>query len=75
MRTIVGAIGDPRPSEFLDKAGLTTNPVFIQDLALWLPLMAVAVWRLWHRRPWGALVTASVLTMWVIESVGIAADQ
>jgi hypothetical protein len=75
MRTIVGAIGDARPSEFLDEAGLATNPVFIQDLALWLPLMAVAAWWLWHRQPWGFLVTASVLTMWVIESVGIAADQ
>jgi hypothetical protein len=75
MRAIVGAIGDPRPSEFLDDAGLTTNPVNIQDLAVWLPLMAVAGWWLWKRWPLGALVTATVLTMWVIESVSIAADQ
>ncbi len=37
--------------------------------------MAVAAVWLWRRRPWGYLVVGSMLTMWVIESLGVAVDQ
>lgn len=27
---------------FLEGTGLTTNPIYVQDLAVWLPMLAVA---------------------------------
>ncbi len=75
MRSIVPNMGKPDPQRFLVEAGLTTNPVFVQDLAVWLPVMAVAAYWMWQRRPWGDLIVGSILTLWVIESVGIATDQ
>ncbi|HSK28162.1 MAG TPA: hypothetical protein VK894_14730 [Jiangellales bacterium] len=74
LRVIVPAVAQGDDS-FLDGTGLPTNPVYVQDLAVWLPLAAVAAWWLWHRRPWGALVTGGVLVLWVAESLGIAVDQ
>ncbi|MFI9561240.1 hypothetical protein [Nonomuraea endophytica] len=54
---------------------MTTNPIYVQDLAVWLPLAAVtAVW-LWRRRSWGLVVGGAYLTMWVLESLTIATDQ
>jgi hypothetical protein len=49
--------------------------VYVQDLAFWLPAAALSAAALWHRRPWGALATGAVLTMWVFEAIGIATDQ
>jgi hypothetical protein len=48
---------------------------FVQDLALWLPLIAAAAAWLWRRRPWGYLLAGAGLVMWVIESISIAVDQ
>jgi hypothetical protein len=64
--------GDPA---FLAGTGLTTNPIYAQDLAFWVPLMAVAAVLLWRRRPWGLVLTGALLTMGVIEAVGVAVDQ
>jgi len=64
--------GDPA---FLRGTGLTTNPIYAQDLAFWVPLMAVAAYWLWRRRPWGYLLAGVLLTMGVIEAVGVAVDQ
>lgn len=74
-RNVVPSVLSSTPPSWLDGTGLATNPVYVQDLAFWLPLMAVgAVW-LWRRQAWGYLVVGSMLTMWVIESVSIAVDQ
>ena len=54
---------------------MTTNPVFVQDLAVWLPLLAVAAWWLWKRRPLGELVVGAMLVMLLLESIGVATDQ
>lgn len=75
LRTIVPAISGDQPSSFLEGSGMITNPVFVQDLALWLPLMAVAAWWLWHRRAWGLLVVGVLLTMLACEGIGVACDQ
>ncbi len=72
---ITRGLVDDDPAAMLDGTGLISNPVYVQDLAVWLPLMAAAAWWLWQRRPWGHLVVPSVLVMWVVESVGIATDQ
>ncbi|WP_020524779.1 hypothetical protein [Catelliglobosispora koreensis] len=75
LATIVPAMFAQTPAAFLEETGLTTNPVYVQDLSFWLLLMAVAgVW-LWRRKVWGYLIAGSVLAMWVLESVSIAADQ
>jgi hypothetical protein len=75
LRNVVpGVLGSTTPS-WLHGTGLSTNPIYVQDLAFWLPLMAVAAVWLWRRRPWGYLVVGSMLTYWVIESVGVAVDQ
>jgi hypothetical protein len=60
---------------FLDGTGLTTNPIYAQDLAVWLPLAAVSAWWLWHRRPWGYVAAGAILVLWVAEAVSVAVDQ
>jgi MYXO-CTERM domain-containing protein len=60
---------------YLDGTGLPTNPVFVQDLAWWLPLALVAAGWLWRRRPWGYLAGGAILVMWTIESPTVAVDQ
>ena len=60
---------------YLRGTGMTKNSVFVQDLALWLPLMAVAAAWLWRREPRGYLLGGASIVMGVIESIAIAADQ
>lgn len=75
MQVVVDATFADDPGSFLDGTGVATNPIYVQDLALWLPLMAVSSWWLWQRRPLGILLTGSWLVFGVIESIGIAVDQ
>ena len=75
LRTIVPALLDERPTAFLDGTGLATNPVFVQDLAFWLPGMALVGFWLWRQRPGGALLAGAGLVFWVIEALGVAVDQ
>jgi hypothetical protein len=72
---VVPALFSGEPPEFLAGTGLTTNPIYVQDLAFWVPLMIVAAVWLWRRQAWGYLLAGALLTMGVIESVGIAVDQ
>jgi hypothetical protein len=60
---------------YLRGTGLTTNVVYVQDLAWWLPLMALAAAWPWRRQPRGYLIVSAGLVMWVIESISIAVDQ
>lgn len=60
---------------YLSGTGLTVNVVYVQDLALWLPLLAVAAAWLWQGRPGGYLLAGAGLVMWVLESTSIAVDQ
>lgn len=75
LRTIVPAMLSDSPSAFLEGSGMITNPVFVQDLAVWLPLLSVAAWWLWKRRPWGELIIGAMLVLLVLESIGVATDQ
>jgi hypothetical protein len=72
---IVPGMGQDADPAFLAGTGLTTFPTYVQDLAVWLPLLAVAGYWLWRGLAWGYLVVASVLAMWVIEAITIAVDQ
>jgi hypothetical protein len=75
ISTIGPSIVADRPGAVTDGLGVATNPVFVQDLAIWLPAAALAALGLWRRRPWGALLSGAVLVFWFIESIGIAVDQ
>ena len=75
LAQIVPAAFAERPTSFLDASGMSTNTLFVQDLALWLPAMALAALLLWQWHPWGLLVTAAGLVFWQIEALGVAVDQ
>jgi len=75
LRAIVPATGDSQDADFLRGTGLTTNPVYVEDLGFWLPLAAVSAWWLWRQRRRGVLLAGAVLTLWVVEGVSVAADQ
>ena len=63
------------PTPLLDGTGVQTNAIYVQDLAIWLPLAAVGALWLRRREARGVVVTGAVLGLWVIESVSIAVDQ
>lgn len=75
LRVVVPASMSGGAPSFLDGTGLTTNPVFVQDLAIWLPLMAVAAIWLWRRTAWGYVISGLLLVTYVIEGIGVAMDQ
>jgi hypothetical protein len=75
LRTIVPAILADEPDSFLDGSGAITNVVFVQDLAVWLPVLAVSAWWLWHGQPWGQLMVGAILTLVIFEGIGVACDQ
>jgi hypothetical protein len=72
---VVPGVLTSEPPAFLAGTGLTTNPIYAQDLSFWLPLAAVAAFWLWRRRPWGYVLVGALLTFWLMESIGVAVDQ
>lgn len=75
LAAIVPALLVADPASLLKGTGLLTNPVYVQDLAIWLPLFTVAGIACGRRRPWGYLVTGAALVMLTLEGVGVATDQ
>ena len=75
LARIIPAIARGGAPAYLHGTGLPVNVVYVQDLALWLPLLAVAAAWLWRHRPWGYLLVCAGLVMWVLESASIAVDQ
>ena len=75
LARIIPAVARGGAPTYLRGTGLPVNVVYVQDLALWLPLLAVAAAWLWRRRPWGYLLAGAGLIMWVLESASIAVDQ
>lgn len=75
LSQIVPAVLSSRPVSLLDGTGLATNPIYVQDLAIWLPLLAVAAVACWRRKSWGVLVTSAMLALFVQESISISVDQ
>jgi hypothetical protein len=72
---VLRAIVESGPPAFLAGTGMTTHPLYVQDLAFWLPAMAVGAVLLLRRAAWGALVVTAGLAFWVVESVSVAVDQ
>jgi hypothetical protein len=75
LSQIVPAVLSSRPTSVLDGTGLVTNPIYVQDLGIWLPLLAAAAVACWRGESWGVLVTAAMLALFVLESVSISVDQ
>jgi hypothetical protein len=75
LAQIVPAVFRSEPATLVKDTGLLTNPVFVQDLAIWLPLLITAAIASWRRETWGLLVTGAMLAMFVLESISIATDQ
>ncbi len=75
LKGIVPNLGAANPGAFLAETGMTTNPVYVQDLVFWLPMAALAAYWLWQEKPWGVALIGSWLVYGVIESLGVASDQ
>jgi hypothetical protein len=75
LARVVPALDDPYPTPMLAGTGVPTNAIYVQDLAIWLPLAAVAAVWLARRQAAGAVVVGALLAMWVIEGVSVAVDQ
>jgi hypothetical protein len=73
LAAVVPATLGDHPASVLDGTGLTTNPVYVQDLALWLPAMAWVAVQLWQGR--ARLLGAGALVFWALEGIGVAVDQ
>jgi hypothetical protein len=71
---VVPELGESPPG-FLEGTGLTTNPIYVQDLAVWLPALAIVAWLAWQRRPAGVFLSGAGLVFWLIEALGVAVDQ
>ena len=50
---IVPTVLSDHHGKFLTETGMLTNPVYIQDLAVWLPLLATAAVAAWRHQVWG----------------------
>ena len=72
---IMPTVLSDHPGNFLIETGLLTNPVYIQDLAIWLPLLATSAVAAWRHQVWGTLITAAMLALFVLESISISVDQ
>jgi hypothetical protein len=75
LRGVAAAVVADEPTSFLADTGLTTNPVYVQDLAFWLPVMAWLAYSVFAVRRDRWLLVAGGLVFWVIEGIGVAVDQ
>lgn len=75
LSTIVPSIWSPSPGTVVDGLGVATNPVWVQDLAFWIPAMIIVAHRLWSGHAGATILAGSALVFAVLESVSIAVDQ
>lgn len=75
LAQIVPALLSDEAPAFLEGTGLPTSPTFVQDLAIWLPLLLVGAWWLHAGNRFGPLVVGAGLVGWTLEGVTVAVDQ
>lgn len=71
---IVPSIIAADPAQALQGSGLTTNPVWLQDLAFWIPAYLISGVGLW-RTGRSAVQSGALLVFFALELFGIAVDQ
>jgi hypothetical protein len=75
LARIVPATVSDRMPDLVEGMGIATVPTYLQDLAFWLPLIGLGAWLLWHRRPWGYVISGAALAFWTLEAATVAVDQ
>jgi len=74
LADVIPALFQRSPS-FIVGTGLTTNPIYAQDLAFWIPLICVSAVLLWRRQAWGYVLGGAAFVYWVLEAISVAVDQ
>lgn len=59
----------------LEDTIMPTNPFHVMDLAVLLPITALAALWLWQGRSWGYLLAGVLLVFFVLEALSVAVDQ
>ena len=75
LGNLVPALLSDEPRSMLAGTGLTTNPVYVQDLAFWLPCMTWIAVGLWTAHAPRTVLGAATLCYWVLEAASVAVDQ
>ena len=73
-RTLSAAVGD-HPQSLVAGSGLPTSPVWVQDLAFWIPAAVLVATLTWRRRPIAGMLTGGLLVYYTLECVSVASDQ
>ena len=60
------------PIAVLDGSGLLTSPVWVQDLAFWVPATVLAGVAMWRGRTVGMVATLTLLTFAVVTALPLA---
>lgn len=75
LSDVVPALFADEPTAILEGTGLTTSPVYVQDLAFWLPAMLVLAIGLARDGRRYVVPAVGGLVFWVVEAVGVGVDQ
>ena len=73
-RIAPAVIGD-EPAVGIEGSGLLTSPVWVQDLAIWIPAAIAAASSMWRREARGVLLSNALLVFYVVECMSVASDQ
>ena len=71
LSEVIGAVISGKIPQTIIDVGLTTNPVHVIDLSIFLPGIIITGILLWHRHPLGYLFTPALLTFFILMNLTI----